>query len=98
MGLAIGAAFGIAAINQNNASYANGCVNNQCPPDGLSARHSAQDDATASTVAFVAGGVLAAAGVVLVLVAPTSGPSRGRLELGPLVGQNSAGAMLGGSW
>jgi hypothetical protein len=98
-GLVVGSAFGIAAINNNNESNANGaCSGSFCTSSGLSSRHSAQDDATASTVAFVAGGVLVAAGVVLVLAAPATGPSRGRLQLGPLLGQNSAGATLGGSW
>lgn len=99
VGLAVGAAFGLAAIDNNNQSNSNGACNaDLCTGPGLSARHAALDDATASTVAFIAGGVLAATGVVLVFVAPSSGTSRGRLELAPVLGQNTAGAALGGSW
>ncbi len=93
-GLALGGAFGIAAITKNDAAgcdAANVCADPQ-------ARRDAQGVATASTIAFTAGAVALAAGVILYLVAPRSSPSRGAL-LSPLVtldGRTTVG--LGGTF
>jgi hypothetical protein len=52
-----------------------------------------------STAGFVAGGVLLAAGIVLVLLSP--GPAReagASVHVAPAVGANGGGAVLSGAW
>jgi hypothetical protein len=53
--------------------------------------------ATVSTVAFIAGGVLVAAGAVLWFTAPKARPQMG-LRITPSVGANGAGLTLAGSF
>jgi hypothetical protein len=99
-GLIVGAAFGLSAISKNNASNADGhCDASGCDPTGTSLRNTALGDATASTVAFVAGGVLTAAGLVVVLVAPSAKrPAVGWIDVSPVVGSSSAGLSFRGAW
>ena len=102
VGLGIGAAFGISAISNNNSSNANGhCDATGCDATGTSLRNDAISNATASTITFIAGGVLTAAGIVLVVVAPVDKKATtGTLEVRPLVGwgQGATGLSLAGSW
>jgi len=79
VGLAVGTVFGVRAMGIGDQySEADGCVSvggtKRCP-DGerVSQQDDARTSATVSTVAFVAGGVLVAAGAVLYLTAPKSG-------------------------
>jgi hypothetical protein len=71
-GVAVGAVFGIVASSSwSKADKA--CPSHAgCSASATSDRSSAVTDATVSTVGFIAGGVLAAAGVTLFLVAPRS--------------------------
>jgi hypothetical protein len=108
VGLALGAYFGFTAQSKWNQANRSGgaCLDAACP--GLT--QDASNAATLSTVSFVAGGVLAAAGVTLWLLAPkgASSPSgsalfegavpRPRAELGPELGPNRAGLTLRGAW
>jgi hypothetical protein len=87
-GVAVGTYFGLTARKTNDSSYANdGCnAANMCNQAGLAERSDAVHDGNISTIAFIAGGVLAAAGVVLWLTAPSgsgeaSGPSSGLILL-----------------
>jgi hypothetical protein len=98
--IAIGSVFGLIAISKNSDSNANGhCDASGCDSTGTSLRNTALSDATVSTITFVAGGVLAAAGVVLVLATPhAKAPNAGRLELRPAAAPHTAGLNLGGSW
>jgi hypothetical protein len=103
VGLGIGTAFGIAAISDKSSAHCD--ASNACQSGPLSSANSA---ATISTVGFVAGGVLLAGGLALVLFAPkASGPdttgtapakTREALRITPLVGSRNAGLMVGGSW
>ncbi len=78
------------------------CPNNICPTQAQ------QDDAVAAkglangaTYAFIAGGVLAAAGVALVIAAPSSAaPAKATatLRLAPQAGLGAAGLTLGGEF
>src|SRR5262249_20946768 len=63
----------------------------RCPDDVASLNSDATRAGTMSTVAFVAGGVLAATGVVLFVTAPKSGP-----RVGARVGAGSA--FVEGAW
>ncbi len=98
--IAVGSVLGLMAISKNGDSNADGhCDATGCDATGTSLRNTALHDATVSTIAFVAGGVLAAAGIVLVLTAPhAKATTAGRLELSPTASPNSAALNLGGSW
>ncbi len=94
----VGVVFGVMAISKNNDSNDNGhCDATGCDPTGTSLRNTALGDATASTVTLIAGGALAAAGVVLYFTAPKAAPATG-LELRPTVGPHWAGLALGQNW
>ncbi len=77
VGLALGAITGSMSLAQTN-TIKDSCTGNTCPPvlkDGsstASALSNAQTLATVSDVAFIAGGVLAAAGVAFIVVGSTS--------------------------
>jgi hypothetical protein len=60
------------------------CVANQCLPSERDLVESYNRLRTISTIGFVAGGLLAAGGVVLLVVSPASTPERGvALRVGP---------------
>jgi hypothetical protein len=76
IGLGLGSAFGLMAkskLNQSNDGPCNAATN-KCTQAGLSLRQDAGNAATASTIAFVAGGVALAAGIVLYVTAPRAAP------------------------
>lgn len=82
VGLGVGAITGLAAISSNNRSK------EVCPTDGVCADEGARSDnesartsATLSTIGFVAGGALLAAGVALVVFAPSSSPPSSAAKL-----------------
>ena len=87
-GLAAGAIFGGLAIASKNSADCDG--NHYCSAGALS---DARTQATVSTVAFVAGGVLLAGGITMVLLAPPSGP---RVEAAAAVGESGGGVVIGG--
>jgi hypothetical protein len=74
-GLAVGGAFGVQTLvlkNQRSkfCDASNVCTSQQ----GLTLDHDARTAATVSTIAMIAGGVVAASGLLLVLTAPRLGP------------------------
>lgn len=75
VGLVTGTIFGVSAISKKNDA---GCDGTNCSgsavPDAEEKLGEAQSAGTASTVFFVAGGLLAAGGVVLYFMAPRGGP------------------------
>ncbi len=98
-GLIVGATFGLIAQSDNNDAKHDCPTNSTCNPQGLASTTSALHAATASTVAFIAGGALTAAGLVLYLSAPTGAPGSGaRLGLSPMVGAATGGVALEGGW
>jgi hypothetical protein len=62
----VGTVFGLAASSKDADAGAH-CVGNQCDADGVRLRDEAFERATVSTVAFVASGALALAGLLVVL-------------------------------
>jgi hypothetical protein len=105
VGLGLGALFGGYALAAKNDE------SRDCPSAGCATRpqavqdyNAAKDNATGSTVAFVAGGALVAAGVVLWLTAPAPAgePSRSPvasgLRLTPGVGPSAATLVVAGDW
>src|SRR6202012_4344027 len=58
-GIAVGTLYGILATSHRNQSNANGLCDSSdaCSDQGLSLRHQALNEATVSTIGFIAGGV-----------------------------------------
>jgi hypothetical protein len=88
-GLVVGAVTGGLAISKKNSLEA-GCPNGDCPPPLHGDVDEFETLRLTSTVSFIAGGVLAAAGITLVVTgavtgssASTQGPVQGRLTLTP---------------
>ncbi len=93
----VGTIFGLVAKSKNDASYSDGCHGNLCAQPGLDDRSAAKTDATVSTIAFVASGVLVAGGAVRYLTAPHGKKSTAAV-ISPAVGPKSAGLTLGASF
>ena len=89
--------FGIDAALKKS-QYQSLQVNGQCSAQCVSLSTDAVNAATGSTVGFVAGTVLAAAGVVLWLTAPGQGSDGSAVAVVPIVGARSFGAGLTGNW
>jgi hypothetical protein len=90
--LGFGTTFGLMAISSKNGA--------NCAPSGLCQNENAvnkQDDSlhagNLSTALFIAGGVLAAAGVTMFALAPSV-----PVQAGPSVGSREAGFVLTGAW
>jgi hypothetical protein len=97
-GLLTGGVFGILALSQNasaNSGHCGGSLGgaNQCDATGVSLRSQAVGYGNVSTIAFIAGGVLAAGGATLWLVAPS-----GHVQVGPATGQNGGGVLVRGDF
>lgn len=76
-----GIVLGVRAAQMNRDGRAT-CSGTVCPPDGAAKVQTARDLATASTVTFIGGGVLLAAGIVIYLTAPRA-PRPANLQLLP---------------
>lgn len=102
VGLALGAVFGLSASSTYDGAFDSGQCNRAtktCSVAGQAETESARSKATASTIFFVAGVVLAGAGVTLFLTAPKNKEkSATATKLVPLAGPSVAGAMLSGSF
>jgi hypothetical protein len=92
VGLGVGAATGIVAMSKSSDSE------KLCPNDGacgsrdaVDANQSARDMGTVSTIGFIAGGALLAAGAVLFFTAPPSAAKTGKLHLTPIAGPAAVG-------
>jgi hypothetical protein len=107
--LALGIGMGVAAISKHG-DLTTQCTNGVCPVTDSSGGNSTLNDyhtfGTVSTVGFIAGPVLLAAGITMVLLSPgkktehaasTAPPKAGRREHGwwirPVIGPGSFGAV-----
>ena len=94
VGVVLGAVFGLSAKSKLSQSNDGHCdAQDTCDLAGLSLRHDASIAATVSTIAFVAGGVAIAGGVVLYLTAP-----RSTTGVGLTVALTPGGALLRGTF
>ena len=95
VGVGLGSYFGLTAQSKWHQANRSGgaCADAACP----ALTQTASSDATLSTVFFIAGGALAAAGVTLWVLAP-SGHGAEHAELRPAVGPGLAGLELGGAF
>jgi hypothetical protein len=92
--LGVGGGFGIAALSEKQSA---GCTGNVCPTDqAKSTRDRAGSFADVATGFLVAGGVLAAGGVVLWLVSPRASPASATPAVG--VGIAPGAMVVGASW
>jgi hypothetical protein len=98
VGIGVGSAFGLIAKSKNDQALQNCRTSTLCSQQGLDLTDDAKHAATVSTIAFVAGGVVLAGGIVLWLTAPSSSPSTTGLRFEPLVGTSLGGGALSGSW
>lgn len=82
-GLILGGVMGGLAIGKHD-DLDTACPAGQCPADQQDNLDSYRTLGTVSTIGFIAGGVLAATGLVLVLVAPSGGSQeQATLKIGP---------------
>jgi hypothetical protein len=88
--VAVGGIFGIEAMSKKSDA---GCNGLQCPTtDGATKLKDAQTDGNLSTAFFIAGGVLAAAGLTIFALAP------GAVQAAPTAGNGAAGVVVRGAW
>lgn len=83
-GLVLGIITGVLAMGEHS-ELEEQCPNEECPESQQSTIDAYETTSTLSTVGFIAGGVLAAAGIVLVLTAPSAEPAEpaAALSVGP---------------
>lgn len=101
-GLGIGSAFGFMAKSTYDASNESNCHKSavpgeldQCNPEGLAQREDAVSKGNIATALFIPGAVLLAAGVVLIVAAP-SAPSAGSAFVRPSISDVQVSAGPGG--
>lgn len=96
VGLVVGSVFGLVSKSTYDHALRSECGGNPdaCSTQGAQDGQTAHGQAMVSTVGFIAGGVLLAAGAVLYFTAP-SGRAIG---VAPAVGWNAAGLTVGGPW
>jgi hypothetical protein len=98
VGVGIGTGFGLDASSKKSAyqqHQADGrCTDAEC----ATLSQQALTSATASTIAFAAGGALLAAGAVLWLTAPGQSAEGRGVAIVPIVGPRASGAALSGSF
>ena len=93
VGLVVGTVFGLSASSKLSSPQCDTSAK-VCDPGVISDARSA---ATVSTIGFVAGGLLVAGGVTLVLLAPKSTKSA-RIGAAPMIGSNGGVVSLSGAW
>jgi hypothetical protein len=94
-GLVVGAVTGGLVLAKKGDVDAN-CTGKVCNAKGFAAQGDAWTMSTVSTIAFVAGGVLVAAGAVLFFTAPRR--EKTVAAISPLVGPGFGGASLEATW
>jgi hypothetical protein len=100
LGLGVGAAFAVHAIERNDASNApGGCLGDSCPGgDFKQARLDARSAGDVATVAFIAGGALLAAGAGMFLFGRPRDDAGVPVHVVPVIGADQASIFLGGSF
>lgn len=99
VGITVGSITGLSAISANNRSKDICPSNGVCPDESArSDNDSARSSATISTIGFVAGGVLVAGGLALVLTSPSSSstPNKGAASASLRATPNAL--FLQGTW
>jgi hypothetical protein len=97
VGLGAGGYFTLRALNQNQKSNA-GCEGDVCTKEGRRDRLDARRSGDVATIAFAAGGALAAAGFVLMIAGRADTESPRGVTAAPWIAPRAAGASLRGSF
>lgn len=93
-GLGVGGAFGVIALGDKNSAHCN--PSGVCDPGTVSGIKTA---ALVSDIGWIAGGVLMATGLALILFSPNgSGGHAASVRVVPVVTANGGGIAAGGSW
>ncbi len=95
--LGASAALGLVAKSEDDQSNSSGCQGDNCTASAAVVRRDALGAANAATALFVVGGVLAASGLVLWLVAP-SGEADRAIGVTPVALAGGSGVFLTGRW
>jgi tetratricopeptide (TPR) repeat protein len=103
VGLVLGTVFGLSAKSSRDAAIDGGCMDDLsgCPTAALPDAQDAYDSANRSTLFFIAGGVLAAGGVVMILLSPSDEKAASGAtswQVTPSVGPDLAGMILTGTF
>jgi len=93
-----GSVFGIRAIGLNNDSNRTCDAQSVCDAAGTASRHDAQSAGTVSTVAFVAGGVVLAAGITMFVLGKPRSPGGTALRAAPILSERELGIGLAGAF
>jgi hypothetical protein len=96
VGLGMGTYFGVQAIVEANQSSQH-CNVDLCDHEGTQLRRDAIGAGNASTVAFAAGGALAASGVVMFVLSLGDGGA-GAVTVAPSASASTAGVRVAGRW
>jgi hypothetical protein len=95
--MASGLVLGLAASTRYDSARSEcNAGTTRCPPDAVARSEGAYDLATASTVTFVAGGLVLVGGGVLFLFA--NDPKKNWISLSPAAGPSQAGLQARGTW
>ena len=94
--IVIGSVFGLVAKSTYDNAYSNECLRTapKCNPAGFQDMQTAYGQATASTIAFVAGAMLLAGGAYLYFTSP----KMGHVAVGPTAGARGAGLRVSALW
>jgi hypothetical protein len=94
-GIVVGSIFGLTAKSTYDDALRTECGANPnaCTPQGARDWQTASSQATVATAAFVGGGVLLGAGVILYLAAP-----KASVAVEPTVGSRGGGLAMSGRW
>ena len=90
--------FAVLALNDKSASQ-DDCDHDACNQDGLDKRNAARANGNRATVAFIAAGALAAAGVVLYVTGghgDVDSTEHARVQVVPVIGPGGAGVLASG--
>jgi hypothetical protein len=96
-GIVVGSIFGANALSADKSASRECATPARCTPAGVDLAHTAHNDATVSTVAFTAGGVLAAGGALLVVLSPRLSPTQG-MNLTPSFTASSQMLVVSGAF
>ena len=98
-GVGVGIGFGLDAKSKADRSHLL-CDGNSCfTPEGVDAAKHASRSATISTIAFIGGGALVAAGVTMLILGSTGeSEQEARVQLAPYADRYGAGTRLIGRW
>lgn len=103
LGMIVGAVFAAKAAGKNSDSLPHCLPSDEvkCDATGVALRNEAFDAAQISNVTFIAGGILAASGIVVFLTAPSAAPRKDtapQARVQPMVGAGFAGLSLQRAW